>query len=163
MALVNDTIAAGNAFGYAHKGTAIDADNLKDLWTECFSIKATAAKRLVYTNTKHGFTVKNFGCKAVKADLVVNASESTAPVFTIYLESVAGTQTSKGTITLAAGTTVEHEDPPCYDDSFAAFYVAAGEQLIIEHTTAGTHGSTSGTCALVAQIELDPTSLHALD
>jgi len=157
MALVNTTLAAGNDFGES-KGFPYGANDPHTYATEVFSVKATAQPRWCRYFSNPAI-VQAWGVKAVESDIAINASESTAPVFTIILENTAGTQTSKGTITLVATTTVEHEDPPACDDSFTAFAVAKGETVYLDHTTAGTHASTSGSCVLLVDIQEDPSGI----
>jgi len=163
MALVNDTLLAGNTFGYPHKG------NSRILTITTMPIAPTATAAVLATRfawgglgATGGFKVLNLGIKAVGVDLVMGADETTPLVVTAYLETAAGTQTDKGNVTLTADMTIEHEDPPCYDDSFAAFYVAPGQMLILEHTTAAT-GTSTGAYSIVCQIELDPAGVHATD
>ena len=155
MALVNDTLASGNDFG-ERKGHPYGSENVNTYVTEVFSVKATAQPRWCRYFTTAAY-VHDWGVKAVEGDIVVDASESTAPVFEIILENTAGTQTSKGTITLVATTTVEHEDPPANDSTFTAFHVARGETVYLDHKTAGTHASTSGNCNLQIDIQEDPS------
>jgi len=159
MALVNTTKAGGNNFGVVERSKPWGAVAPVVRTTVPASIKI--ADVVYCRHADRAFNVDAWGIKAVKADIVVDHSDVTV-VFKIYHESAGGTQTLKGSISLTPPTTIEHEDPPAYDNTFTGFHVAAGEYYWVELTTAAGSGGSSGDYSVHIVETDDPSSQTAL-